>query len=128
MFPVARFFLLVGAFAGLLVGAVSGNMTGDPHSQAMDAHSTSVGDCCYDLHSGASACDEPCSEDQQECPDHPGEHHHHHSCSGSAPHIFAYAIAKLRVPVPEQKRTPIASDSQHIPDSPVFSEDKPPLI
>lgn len=128
VFPKAKIFLLVGAFVGLLVGAVSGKMTGYSGLHDSETHSEAVQDCCKDAHSSDFDCDAPCPQDQQECPDHPGEHHHHHSCTCGSPHLFAGGPVAHRVAVPDQKRSPIEVERQLVPDSPVLSEDKPPLI
>lgn len=129
MLAVAKIFLLVGAFVGLLVGSVSGQVV-DGHPDHGPEHSDpSMEDCCEGESQDAAGCEaSDCDDDGHECPDHPGEHHHHHKCHCSSPTLFSDAHVLQRLGVASQKRSLLDIEVLLAPDSPVLSDDKPPLI
>lgn len=131
MFPVLKMILQIGALVGLMIGSVSGNSVGLQIDHGSPRDHAVVVDCCVDAHLDPVVCFDtrsPEHQDDQGCPDHPGEHHHHHICSCSSPHLFADALDFLKLSALNGECSKIGSECLLVPESPVLSEDKPPLI
>lgn len=113
--------LLLGIFAGLLSGMPLAHDSDSPIVKVQEH----CDDCCeLDDAVGVEA------EHGPECPPEPHEHHHHHThCGGcAAPVFFADATSVCRLPLAAYGRTELDFESELVPDPPVLSEDKPPLI
>ena len=120
------YLLLFGAFTGLGVRAFGNPIHGD--SDVVCAASVECPDSDMDHSHGGE--DEPHSDDEHEpeCPDDPHEHHHHHGpcCVGNI--LMVHDGEGMRLSIPTESRLELSFVGSILPDGPVLSEDKPPLI
>jgi hypothetical protein len=116
------YLLLLGVFAGVGLRAF-----GNPnHKEAAD--SCPVVSNCSDADPDCHDTQHSDDEHGPECPSEPHEHHHHHGpcCGGN--YLTVRDADGLRLVIPAESRLEISLVGSIIPDGPVLSEDKPPLI
>jgi hypothetical protein len=133
MISLLRALLLCGTYAGLLVTIVTGtlvNACGDhesDHTHEAELHcddmSCEEADECHttDCHEDESPCDSDDHSDEH-------HHHHHHSCTSDSIPVAALTQGCQQLSHPSHKLSLIVTEHLDVPDAPVLSEDKPPLI
>ena len=116
------YLLLFGVFAGVGLRAF-----GSPdHKEVGDV--CPAASVCSDIDSDCHDSQQSDDEHGQDCPDGPHEHHHHHGpcCGGN--HFTVHDVDGFRLAIPAESRLEHASVGIIIPDGPLLSLDKPPLI
>ena len=118
--------MLFGVFAGQGIRAFSDPNHRESSTVCVEAEECSDSAEEHGHTSGDSSHSEGDEHDSQ-CPSEPHHHHHHGpSCSGNW--VAVGDTDGLRLAMPVESRIDISSGKSGLPDGPVLSLDKPPLI
>lgn len=116
------YLMLLGVFAGLGIRAV-----GNPiHQEGPVCLNCVENPADHDCNGGdsSSSGEKHCPE----CPSEPNDHHHHKGSCCAAGVLFLSEYSPIRLAPLNESRALIAGSEDLLPDSPLLSEDKPPLI
>lgn len=133
MTSLLRALLLCGIYAGLLVTSVTGNVANSCGDYELDRTHEIDPQCCDTPCEEALECNiSDCNDDESPCDpeDHSDEHHHHHhhTCTPGFTPVAVPAQEFQQLAITSHELTLIAAEHLGVPDAPVLSEDKPPLI